>query len=157
MQVLDICPSIPYQNLPPTPSMAELKPYKQGYYLWSYVPSLGAAIIFLMFFGIATIMHIYRLIKTRTWFCLPFAVGGFCMFTPSTRYTLSFEMLTFAKLSFTALVEDALHITIPHLYFPMRCRIMASFSLPSYSPPRFIWSWVASSAQFAANDSPLSE
>ncbi|KAK9652554.1 hypothetical protein HCH54_002502 [Aspergillus fumigatus] len=56
--------------------MAELKPYKHGYYLWLYVPNLAAAVIFLLCFAVATVLHIYRLFKTRTWFCIPFAAGG---------------------------------------------------------------------------------
>ncbi|KAB8257580.1 putative RTA1 domain protein [Aspergillus pseudonomiae] len=56
--------------------MGELKPYKHGYYLWLYVPSLGAAVVFLLFFAGATVLHTYRLIKTRTWFYIPFAMGG---------------------------------------------------------------------------------
>lgn len=56
--------------------MAELKPYKHGDYLWLYVPNLAAAVIFLLCFAVATVLHIYRLFKTRTWFCIPFAAGG---------------------------------------------------------------------------------
>ncbi|PYH92637.1 putative RTA1 domain protein [Aspergillus ellipticus CBS 707.79] len=57
--------------------MAQLKPFRGDYYLWYYVPNIGAAVVFLLFFGVATVFHTYRLIKTRrTWFCIPFAVGG---------------------------------------------------------------------------------
>ncbi|RAH86192.1 putative RTA1 domain protein [Aspergillus japonicus CBS 114.51] len=56
--------------------MAQLEPYKGDYYLWEYVPNLGAAVVFVLIFAVLTVMHVYRLIKTRTWFCLPFAAGG---------------------------------------------------------------------------------
>ncbi|KAL3436153.1 putative RTA1 domain protein [Aspergillus tetrazonus] len=56
--------------------MGQLKPFKGNYYLWSYVPSIAAAIISLLCFAALTAICIYRLFKTRTWFCLPFAVGG---------------------------------------------------------------------------------
>ncbi|OGM48443.1 hypothetical protein ABOM_003372 [Aspergillus bombycis] len=56
--------------------MGELKPHKHVYYLWLYVPSLGAAIAFLLFFAAATLLHTYRLIKPRTWFCIPLTMGG---------------------------------------------------------------------------------
>jgi hypothetical protein len=57
-----------------------LEPYRGDYYLWYYVPSLGAAAVFLVLFGVLTIIHLYRLFKTRTWFCIPFAIGGICTF-----------------------------------------------------------------------------
>ncbi|KXG49709.1 RTA-like protein [Penicillium griseofulvum] len=56
--------------------MAQLKPYKGGYYLWKYVPSLPAAIIFLILFVAATAFHIWKLHRTKAWFCLAFALGG---------------------------------------------------------------------------------
>ncbi|KAH8660380.1 RTA1 like protein-domain-containing protein [Xylariales sp. PMI_506] len=57
--------------------MGELKPYKGGYYLWSYVPSLGAAVLFDVLFLVITAAHCARLYKTKCWFCLPFVIGGF--------------------------------------------------------------------------------
>ncbi|KAF3014889.1 hypothetical protein E8E15_004955 [Penicillium rubens] len=56
--------------------MAQLKPYKGGYYLWEYVPSLPAAIIFLILFVAATTFHFWKLHQTRAWFCLAFSLGG---------------------------------------------------------------------------------
>lgn len=40
--------------------MAELQPYKAGYYLWQYVPSLAAAVIFLILFSSASIFHFWK-------------------------------------------------------------------------------------------------
>jgi hypothetical protein len=57
--------------------MAELKPYKGNFYLWNYVPSLPAAVVFDVAFLAITILHIHRLYKTRLWFCIPFVIGGF--------------------------------------------------------------------------------
>lgn len=56
--------------------MPELLPYKNGYYLWDYVPSLPAAVVFLGLFTAATIWHAALLLRTRLWFCLPFIFGG---------------------------------------------------------------------------------
>ncbi|KAI0385243.1 RTA1 like protein [Hypomontagnella monticulosa] len=57
--------------------MAELKPYKGGtYYLWLYIPSIPAAVIFAILFAVITGGHCYRLFRTKLWFCLPFVVGG---------------------------------------------------------------------------------
>lgn len=58
--------------------MAKLEPYKGGYYLWQYVPSIAAAVIFLLLFLGMTALVSWRMFKTRTWFCLPFALGGLC-------------------------------------------------------------------------------
>lgn len=59
--------------------MARLEPYKGGYYLWKYVPSLAAAIIFIILFICTTAFHFFKLWKTRARFCIPFAIGGICM------------------------------------------------------------------------------
>ncbi|CAG8886513.1 unnamed protein product [Penicillium nalgiovense] len=56
--------------------MAQLKPYRGGYYLWEYVPSLPAAIIFLILFVAATTFHFWKLHRTRAWFCLAFSLGA---------------------------------------------------------------------------------
>ncbi|CAO2651437.1 Nn.00g040070.m01.CDS01 [Neocucurbitaria sp. VM-36] len=57
--------------------MPTLETYK-GTYLWKYIPNLPAAITFAILFLILTILHTWRMIKHRTWFCIPFVVGGFC-------------------------------------------------------------------------------
>jgi len=57
--------------------MAELQTYK-GYYLWLYVPSLAASSIFVLLFTAITAAHFWLIFKNRIWFCLPFAIGGFC-------------------------------------------------------------------------------
>lgn len=58
--------------------MAKLEPTKGGYYLWNYVPSIAAAIIFILVFLVLTSLVSWRMYKTKTWFCIPFALGGFC-------------------------------------------------------------------------------
>ena len=70
--------------------MTELKPYNPNkdnpdkpdmkIYLWKYVPSLPAAVIVAAFFAIITIYMVYRLVRTRTRFSIPYAVGGACKF-----------------------------------------------------------------------------
>jgi hypothetical protein len=49
-----------------------------GYYLWKYLPSIPAAIIFLLLFITTTALHTYKMIKSKTWFCTVFVIGGFC-------------------------------------------------------------------------------
>ncbi|RSL74306.1 hypothetical protein CEP53_000336 [Fusarium sp. AF-6] len=47
-----------------------------GYPLWRYIPSLPAAIVFVVIFGILTIGHAWKMFRHRMWFCIPFVVGG---------------------------------------------------------------------------------
>ncbi|KAF5581585.1 RTM1 [Fusarium pseudoanthophilum] len=46
---------------------------------WSfyrYEPSTAAAVIFIIIFSITTIIHVYQMIKTKTWYMLAFCLGG---------------------------------------------------------------------------------
>ncbi|KAI9147243.1 Protein RTM1 [Paramyrothecium foliicola] len=56
--------------------MPELKPYKDDIYLWHYVPSKPASAAFLIAFFVSTGGIVHRLIKTRSWFSIPFVIGG---------------------------------------------------------------------------------
>lgn len=44
--------------------------------LWSYTPSLAGGIIAAIIFFILTGFHAFRLVQNRTWFCIPFVIGG---------------------------------------------------------------------------------
>lgn len=41
-----------------------------------YTPSAAAAGIFLVLFGLTSLLHFYQLVRTRTWFMIPFVIGG---------------------------------------------------------------------------------
>jgi hypothetical protein len=41
-----------------------------------YVPSSPAAGIFVGLLGLSTVLHFYQLVRTRTWFMIPFVIGG---------------------------------------------------------------------------------
>ncbi|KAL2811277.1 RTA1 like protein-domain-containing protein [Aspergillus granulosus] len=56
--------------------MAKLEPFRGDYYLWEYVPSIAASIIFLVLFLIPTLFHTWKAWKTRARFCIPFCIGG---------------------------------------------------------------------------------
>ncbi|KAL4892302.1 RTA1 like protein [Aspergillus ambiguus] len=56
--------------------MAKLEPFRGDYYLWEYVPSMAASIIFLLLFLAPTLFHVWMAWKTRARFCIPFIVGG---------------------------------------------------------------------------------
>ncbi|KAK3209336.1 hypothetical protein GRF29_69g1480301, partial [Pseudopithomyces chartarum] len=49
---------------------------KIEYKLWSYTPSTAGGAIACITFFILTTLHAWRLIKNRTWFCIPFVIGG---------------------------------------------------------------------------------
>ncbi|PVH97369.1 RTA1-domain-containing protein [Periconia macrospinosa] len=43
---------------------------------YRYEPSIAAAVIFIVLFAITTLLHIYQIIRRRTWYFIPLAVGG---------------------------------------------------------------------------------
>ncbi|KAL0934598.1 rta1 domain-containing protein [Colletotrichum truncatum] len=57
--------------------MAILEPYKHGYYLWKYIPSIEAAATFCALFIIATGAICHQMIRNRAWFSIPLTVGGY--------------------------------------------------------------------------------
>lgn len=69
--------------------MVQLEKYRGSYYLWLYVPSLPAAVIFLMLFLGATAAHCWRVYKDKTKFCIAFAVGCFCKRKPPPTFDIN--------------------------------------------------------------------
>ncbi|TGO37022.1 hypothetical protein BHYA_0108g00180 [Botrytis hyacinthi] len=47
----------------------------EKYMLYHYQPSIVAACIFVVLFGISAILHIYQLVAKRTWYFIPFVIG----------------------------------------------------------------------------------
>lgn len=43
-----------------------------------YEPSLPAAIIFIVLFALSTSLHMFQMIRSRTWFMVPFVIGCIC-------------------------------------------------------------------------------
>ncbi|KAJ6078659.1 hypothetical protein N7467_008412 [Penicillium canescens] len=56
--------------------MTKLEPLKSGYYVWHYVPSIAASVIFTIIFSAITAIHFWKLFKTKVRFTIPFAIGG---------------------------------------------------------------------------------
>ncbi|KAK5798256.1 hypothetical protein VI817_004547 [Penicillium citrinum] len=48
----------------------------RGYQFWAYVPSMPAAVVFMLIFLLITALHCWRMFKTKTWFCIAFTLGG---------------------------------------------------------------------------------
>ncbi|KAL2065261.1 hypothetical protein VTL71DRAFT_2930 [Oculimacula yallundae] len=42
-----------------------------------YDPSLAVAIVFIICFAVTTFIHMYQMIRTRTWYFIPLCIGGF--------------------------------------------------------------------------------
>jgi hypothetical protein len=57
-------------------TMESPKIYRGKVYLWAYIPSGVAAVVFGGIFLLLTAAIAWRLWRTRTLFCLPFAIGG---------------------------------------------------------------------------------
>ena len=55
--------------------LAEQMRHFRFYY---YEPSMAAAVTFTVLFALATVLHAYQLVRSRTWFMIPFAVGAIC-------------------------------------------------------------------------------
>jgi hypothetical protein len=62
--------------------MAVLEPTHAGYYLWHYLPSVPAAVIFCLFFLLMTAILGWHAYCTHAWtFCAAFLVGDICTFS----------------------------------------------------------------------------
>lgn len=48
------------------------------YMLYYYNPSATAAAIFVVLFLVITLIHTYQMFRTKTWYFLPFVLGGHC-------------------------------------------------------------------------------
>jgi hypothetical protein len=55
------------------------------YILYHYDPSFAAAMVGAALFGNATIAHMWLAKKWRTWYFIPFIIGGIC---ESTLYAM---------------------------------------------------------------------
>jgi hypothetical protein len=49
---------------------------KPAYVLWPYTPSLVGGVIAGIVFAVLFGLHTWRLIRNRTWFCIPFVIGA---------------------------------------------------------------------------------
>ena len=54
--------------------------------LYRYDPSMAAAVVFIILFLIATGLHLYQMLRTRTWILVPFVLGGICMFPLASTF-----------------------------------------------------------------------
>lgn len=67
--------------------------------LYHYDPSFAAAVIFIALFFITTFLHVFQLAFKRTWYFIPFVIGGFCEFYPAAQGESLDTNAAFQKLS----------------------------------------------------------
>ncbi|KAI9158600.1 RTA-like protein [Paramyrothecium foliicola] len=97
--------------------MAELKLYKDEYYLWFYVPSKAASMTFLILFLVSTLFIIYRMIRTRTFFSIPFILGGLREYKEQKlhRFGVPFFVLETIGYCARALAEEHTDLLLPYI------------------------------------------
>lgn len=137
-----------------------------------YIPSGVAAIITVVVFVILLSVHIYRLFKTRTWFCVPFVIGALCTsnllslhlpFITTLYLTRPIaEILGFAcraydhshRESLATFIIQACAILLAPIFYAASVymflgRIIRATSLVEYSPIRLKWlTWIFVAGDF---------
>jgi hypothetical protein len=64
------------------PRVDELPDGQLDFKLYRYTPSLPAGIVATVLFAILTCLHTWRLWKARSWYFIPFTIGGACTSPP---------------------------------------------------------------------------
>jgi hypothetical protein len=54
---------------------------------YRYYPSNVAAIIFVVAFSATTLLHVFQVLKKRTWYFIPLVVGGVCKTSQTKEWT----------------------------------------------------------------------
>lgn len=49
-----------------------------GFTFYNYDPSIAAACIFALIFGVSALLHTWQCWRARAWYCIPFIVGALC-------------------------------------------------------------------------------
>ena len=49
-----------------------------SFVFYRYDPSLPAAVIFVVLFVVASLVHLFQLFRYKTWYFIPFVIGGIC-------------------------------------------------------------------------------
>lgn len=102
--------------------------------LYRYVPSLTAAVIMTVLFGGLSTAHIFRLVRNKTWFCVPLVVGGICMLSRLPDETA--DMLTTTPQSKQSATSAApSRITTISRSVPTSCNRCSSCSAPPSLQP----------------------
>ncbi|KAL4886510.1 RTA1 like protein-domain-containing protein [Aspergillus karnatakaensis] len=61
------------------PPLCDPENYQDAIFaFYRFAPSVGANIIFVILFGLSTLLHTFQMWKTKTWYLWPLVVGGAC-------------------------------------------------------------------------------
>ncbi|RJE25730.1 RTA1 domain protein [Aspergillus sclerotialis] len=120
--------------------MVKLEAFRGDYYLWEYVPSMAASVIFVLLFLTPTLFHAWMAWKTRARFCIPFIIGGV------------FEVIGFAvRAACTNATADLILYIIQSVFillgpvlfaasvYMVLARLICSVSAEKYSLIRIAW------------------
>lgn len=142
-------------------------------YLWKYLPSIPAASTFIVLFTGVTSVLCWRMVRARTWSCIPFFVGGLCTlyFHVSPLYpgptiqrgdwinlgtSIPYLLIIFPISQFkqSAIVPAYLLTTTPIRSPPTQSKAVSSSWRPCSTPPPSTWCSAVPFAACAASASP---
>ncbi|KAL5334111.1 RTA1 like protein-domain-containing protein [Aspergillus crustosus] len=113
-----------------------------AYQYYHYDPSEGAAIPFAALFALTTVVHIWQAIRAKTWYMIPFIIGGLfeavgylCRFISATQ-TPDWTMEPFIGQSVLILLGPALFAASIYMLLG---RIISGLNAGSLSPIRPTW------------------
>ncbi|OAQ98542.1 hypothetical protein LLEC1_04166 [Akanthomyces lecanii] len=106
---------------------------------YKYVPSTAAAIIFAVLFGASTAVHLFQLLRTKTWYFIPFLVGG--LFETSGYIMRALDTKAASKLLF--INQTSVILLAPALYaasiYMILKRVIILLDAQAYSLIRVQW------------------
>ncbi|KOC12297.1 RTA1 domain protein [Aspergillus flavus AF70] len=111
-----------------------------GYQYYHYDPSSGAAVSFAAVFGLTTVIHIWQMIRTRTWYLTPFVIGGIfeaigylCRFISATE-TPNWTMKPYVGQSLLLLLAPALFAASVYMILGRIIRMLNAGSISLIRP-----------------------
>ncbi len=81
----------------------------EKYMLYEYEPSKVAPIVFIALFGITIAIHTFQLVRRRTWYFIPFVIGGLCKFN-----LLLFILDIYTLLALNSTYKTGVHHSVLH-------------------------------------------
>ncbi|KAH7092864.1 RTA1 like protein-domain-containing protein [Auriculariales sp. MPI-PUGE-AT-0066] len=110
--------------------------------LYHYDPSGAAAILFAALFLVSTLLNSYQMIRTKTWYLIPFIIGGVLSTLGyigrwmSSRQTPDWTKGPFIIQTLTLLVAPSLYAA--SIYMTLK-RIISLVQAEHHSPIRMVW------------------
>lgn len=89
--------------------------------VYPYDASIAAAVLFTILFFVSSIVHLYQLLRTRTWYLLPFLIGGICKLNLKVRQLQSMIADPRPSRRNRLCFPHRLHKAKPRLHTPTLC------------------------------------